>query len=74
MKKYAYVKTGDRGVITAVLPGALVGRTKTPVSQRSDYHPWCHGKSKTLGLIADWETNSHYRNCARLVAELRGWA
>ena len=74
MKTYAYVTYKHCKRQEAVLPGALVGRTKTPVSRHGDYCPWIFGKRDTLYIIAERIGDHYFRNCARLVAELRGWA
>ena len=76
MKTYAYVKSETCTSRYAVRPGSFVGRSEEPVSRHGDYNPWYYGKRETLAIIAQPATaaNSYHRQCARLVAELRGWA
>jgi len=79
MKVYAYVKYESFTSCGAVFPGSFIGLYSEPVSRHRDWSPWMVGKRETLSIIAlgcssaSQDQYSRY-HCARLVAELLGWA
>lgn len=73
---YAYVRAECCVIRKAVLPGSTAGPDERPVSLHGDYIRWHPGKKETLGIIAAGcaaAANFYRYECAKLVAELRGW-